>query len=175
MAQTIVLPSASAQTIIKPPGGTYQFQPNQDLTVCFGTASRPGSFSPIEGNTYQWQAGQTYGPYGIPPNVNDSLPYNTTAPNTPCSPSGVAAAIHVIVVGAGITIRKSVTKKAPAKKKSVAKKTAGKTRKSSTAKKAAPKKAKKAAKKAVKKSAGKSKAKSPAKGKKKSAKSRSRR
>ena len=139
MTQIILLPSAASETTIKPAGGSYGFQVNQNCTVCFGTASPPGSFPPIEGNTYQWKTGITYGPYTIP-NVDDSLPYNTAAPNSPCNPGGIQDIGHVIIVGAGVTGRtraRKKGKKSPAKKKSAGKKAGAKSVKKSAPKKAA--------------------------------------
>jgi hypothetical protein len=155
MAQNITIPPASNQTLI-PSNLEFQFTASQSCTLCFGTPSRAGTFSQIAGKTMQCSAGQVYGPYPIPANTGDQIPYNTSAPSSICNPLGLGDTGRVIVVGSGAKKRsKKKAKKAPAKKKSAAKKAPSKTaprrkpakKAGKTTKKSPSKTAKKAAKK----------------------------
>jgi hypothetical protein len=156
MAQNITIPPASSQTLI-PSNLEFQFTASQSCTLCFGTPSTAGTFSQIAGKTIQCSAGQVYGPYPIPSNTGDQIPYNTSAPSSICNPLGLGDTGHVIVVGSGAKKRsKKKAKKATAKKKSAAKKAASKTaprRKPAPGKKAAKKATKTSASKTAKKAA----------------------
>lgn len=109
----INIPPAVGATI-SPPGGTFVFVVGSNCTVCFGTATPPGSFPDLENQTFQWAAGSTH-PFPIPPNVNDSIPYNTAAPGTPCLATDPSAIGRIIIVGSGFgaTTRKEKAKPAP--------------------------------------------------------------
>ncbi len=161
MPQTITVPPASPETIT-PPGGTFAFYVASNCNVCFGTATPPGSFPELENKTFAWAQGSTHS-YPIPPNVGDSLPYNTSNPGVVCLPEGITENGKVIIVGSGMSAgqkpKKAAVKK-PAAKKTVAKKTAAKkptSRKAPTKKpakrKAVPKKKAPAKKKVAKKKA----------------------
>jgi hypothetical protein len=173
MPQTITVPPATDETI-EPAGGTFAFYVASTCNICFGTATPPGSYPELENQTFQWLQGTTHS-FPIPPNVGDSLPFNTSSPGVVCKPSNITDNGKVIVVGTGILTRKKKSKpkprkaavKKPAAKKTASKKTASRKAASKTAakRKAAPKKkapakkkatAKKAKKAAKKKSAGKS-------------------
>lgn len=168
MPQTITVPPATDETI-KPAGGTFDIYVASTCNICFGTATPPGSFPELEDQTFEWQQGTTHS-FPIPPNVGDSLPFNTSSPGVVCKPSNITDNGKVIVVGSGVVTRKKKSKpkpkkaavKKPAAKKTAAKKTASRKAASKTAakRKAAPKK------KAKSKAKPKSKAKAKKKAKK---------
>lgn len=160
MPQTITVPPATDETIT-PAGGTFAFYVASNCNVCFGTATPPGSFPELENQSFQWQQGTTHS-FPIPPNVRDSVPYNTSSPGVVCKPSNITDNGKVIVVGTGVLPRKKKSKPKPKKaavKKPAAKKTASRKTASKKAakRKAPPKKKAPARKKASTKKAAKKK------------------
>lgn len=121
-------PNANPQTI-SPAGGQFSINVTQTCSVQFGSPTVPNTFPDLAGKSFpSWSVGSK-GPYGIPPDVNDELPYSYTLGT---AGGGVAAPMtgHVIIVGTNITggnvARKKKGKKAPAKKKAAVKKGASK-------------------------------------------------
>jgi hypothetical protein len=114
MPNIISIPPAADATIY-PSGGTFTFVVVSNCTVCFGTATPPGSFPGLENQTFQWTAGTTH-PFPVPPSVDDHIPYNTSPPGMPCSPYGPELTGKIIIVGSGFgaTTRKGKAK--PARK-----------------------------------------------------------
>lgn len=148
MSNTIEVPPAVDDTL-DPDEPTFAFDVTEETTICFGTADPAGSFPQLENKTFTWDA-DTLHEYSTPSTEGATLPYNTSAPGTACSPSGLGDIGHTISVGQG-GMGGGTAKKAPARK--AAKTSAAKPATKSKPKKAAKKTAKKAAKKAVKKPA----------------------
>ena len=159
MPQTITVPPATDETI-EPAGGTFAFYVTSTCNICFGTATPPGSYPELENQTFQWLQGTTHS-FPIPPNVGDSLPFNTSSrvlcANRQTSPTTArlssSAPAYSRVRRSPSRSRRRPRVKKPAAKKTASKKTASK---KAAKRKAAPKKKAPAKKKASPKAAKKS-------------------
>ncbi len=110
----INIPPAVDATVY-PSGGTFAFVVGSNCTVCFGTATPPGSFPALENQTFQWMAGSSFR-YPVPSTVGAELPYNTSAPGTPCLAIGPQDIGRIIHVGSGMGAPTEKVKSKPAGK-----------------------------------------------------------
>jgi hypothetical protein len=115
MPTNIINIPPAADATIYPSGGTFAFVVGSNCTVCFGTATPPGSFPTLENQTFQWTAGSSFR-YPVPSTVGADLPYNTSAPGTPCLAMGPQDIGRIIHVGSGMGAPTQKGKSKPAGK-----------------------------------------------------------